>query len=188
MTTTRVDRAALVRRAMVEIVAERGLYGASMSLVAERAGVATGTAYVHYQSKDDLLIAAFVEVKRGLAESALRNVDLSAEPHLVFDEAWRNIHTYLAADPQIARFLLQVEASPIHAKAHDALSEDDPLTRAAEVLSAHLVDLPGEILYELGLAPAVRLVASGVALTGAEIARLVEACWRAVAAPELRSS
>ncbi|MGD2044134.1 MAG: helix-turn-helix domain-containing protein, partial [Acidimicrobiia bacterium] len=64
MTTTRVDRAALVRRAMVEVVAEQGLNGASMSLVAKRAGVATGTPYVHYDSKDDLLIASFVEAKR----------------------------------------------------------------------------------------------------------------------------
>ena len=38
MTTTRVDRAALVRRALVELVAERGFRGTSMGAVAERAG------------------------------------------------------------------------------------------------------------------------------------------------------
>ncbi len=60
---TTVDRAALVRRAMVELVAEHGIHGTSMNEVAERAGVATGTAYVHYGSKDDVLIAAFIEVE-----------------------------------------------------------------------------------------------------------------------------
>ena len=74
MTTKQLDRSALVRRAMVEVVAARGLYGASMSLVAKQAGVATGTAYVHYDSKEDLLVAAFVEVKRKLAEAGLRDV------------------------------------------------------------------------------------------------------------------
>lgn len=64
MTSTKVDRAGLVRRAVVELVAERGIHGTSMSRVAERAGVATGTAYVHYESKEELLIAAFVETKR----------------------------------------------------------------------------------------------------------------------------
>ena len=39
-TPTRVDRAALVRQAFLELVAERGFHGASMSSVAQRAGVA----------------------------------------------------------------------------------------------------------------------------------------------------
>lgn len=181
MTTTRVDRAALVRRAMVDLVAEHGLYGASMSMVAKRAGVATGTAYVHYDSKEALLVASFVEVKTNLGRAALSNVDLSADPREVFEEVWRNCHCYLSDDPAIARFLLQVEVSPLWQLAHDAMPEDDPLTGAAERLSAYLVDLPGEILYDLSLAPAVRLAASGTPLSETELSTVIDSCWRAVA-------
>ena len=35
-----------------------GFHGASMGAVAREAGVATGTAYTHYASKDDLVLAA----------------------------------------------------------------------------------------------------------------------------------
>lgn len=49
-----IDRAAIVRRAMVELVAQRGIHGTSMNQLAERAWVATGPAYVHYDSKDDV--------------------------------------------------------------------------------------------------------------------------------------
>lgn len=180
MTTTRVDRAALVRRAMVELVAEFGIHGASMSLVAKRAGVATGTAYVHYESKRDLLIAAFVDVKTGLGRAALTGVDPSTEPHELFGMVWRNCHEYLAADPAIAHFLLQVEASPLSIDAHDALLDDDALTGTAQELSSVLVDLPINVIYDLSLAPAVRLVAAGTQLTDSEMDTLIESCWRAV--------
>jgi TetR/AcrR family transcriptional repressor of multidrug resistance operon len=180
MTTTRVDRAALVRRAMVELVAENGLHGTSMSQVAARAGVATGTAYVHYQSKEDLLVAAFSEVKHHLGQAAVSKVDMSAGARQVFESVWRNAHAHLAGDSAIARFLVQVEVSPIRYAAHEALVGKDPLSETARTLAAHLVELPLGVLYDLGLAPAVRLAASGVVLSERELDVLVEACWRAV--------
>lgn len=167
---------------MVEVVADRGLHGASMSLVARQAGVATGTAYVHYESKDALLIAAFVEVKSQLGRAAMAGVDPAAEPRLQFGTIWKNCHAHMTADPPIAHFLLQVEASPLKDMAHEATMEDD-LTRAAEAMSAFLVDLPVDVLYDLSLAPAVRLVASGTELDDPDLETLIEACWRAVHKP-----
>lgn len=180
--TTRsvVDRAAMVRRAMVELVAERGIHGASMSQVAERAGVATGTAYVHYESKEDVLIAAFVEVKRDLGVAGLEGVDPSSGPRKVFESIWRNVHDRLRRDPPMARFLVQLEASPLRQPAHAALLGEDPLTRTAEALAARLVDLPIEVIYDLALAPAMRLVAAGTELSTDQMETLVESCWRAV--------
>lgn len=177
---TQIDRSALVRRAMVEVIAERGLYGASMSLVARHAGVATGTAYVHYDSKEDLLIAAFLEVKATLAEAGLDGVDTVAEPREVFGRIWRNCHDHLAADPATAQFLFQVEASPIRKATHDALADDDPLRRAAEAIAPVLVDLPLDVLYDLSLGAAVRLVASGTRLDPDQLEVVIESCWRAV--------
>lgn len=178
--TTTVDRAALVRRAMVDLVAERGLHGTSMSQVAQRAGVGTGTAYVYYESKEDLLIAAFVEVKSRLGGLATSGVDLAGPPEEVFEGIWRRVYSTLRNDPEMARFLIQVEVSPLRKRAHEALVDDDPLSSAAEVISDHLVDLPGEVLYDLALAPAVRLAASDEELTPEELERVVSACWRAI--------
>lgn len=181
--TRSIDRAALVRRAMVELVAERGIHGTSMSGVAQRAGVATGTAYVHYESKDELLIAAFVEVKRALGEAGLESIEDRAEamaPRDLFETVWRGIHRHLQANPEVAKFLIQVEGSPLRKRAHDSLPEDDPLTATAGSLAAELVELPVDVLYDLSLAPAVRLVASGIALSEEELSVVVESCWRAV--------
>lgn len=165
---------------MIELVAERGIHGTSMSHVADRAGVATGTAYVHYESKEDLLIAAFVEVKKGLGAAGLEDVDPSRGARKVFESIWWNVHDHLRRDPPVARFLVQLEASPLRRPAHAALLGDDPLTRTAEALAARLVDLPIDVIYELALAPAVRLVASDTSLTTGQLETLVESCWRAV--------
>ena len=165
---------------MVELVAECGIHGTSMSAVAERAGVAAGTAYVHYESKEDLLIAAFVEIKQGLGQAGMEGTDLGAEPRGVFERIWRRVHQHVRTDPAIARFLVQLEASPLRGPAHEALSGDDPLTTLAESMSDEFVDLPPQILYDLALAPAVRLVAADSSLDPARLDVLIESCWRAV--------
>lgn len=180
MTTTRVDRAALVRRAMVELVAENGIHGTSMGQVAARAGVATGTAYVHYASKDDLLIAAFVEVKQQLAAAVVAGLEPSAAPRALFDAVWRAIYEHLRHDPSLARFLTQLDESPLRSRAHDSMPADDPLMALAADMAPYLVDLPVEIVYELGLAPAVRLIATETTLDETQLSLVIDACWRAI--------
>ena len=165
---------------MVEMVAEKGLHGASMARVAERAGVATGTAYVHYGSKEDLLIAAFVEAKGQLGTAATREVDLAASAREIFASLWRGIYAHLLDDPALARFLAQIDESPLRKRSHEALPDDDPVTDLAAALASHLVDLPLEILFELGLAPAIRLVASETDIDDSQLSAVVDACWRAV--------
>lgn len=183
---TDLDRAALAREALVATVAERGFHGAAVSEVARRAGVAAGTIYVHYSSKDELVLAAYREVKRDLGAAAVAGLDLTASPRARFGQMWRQAHGHLASRPERARFLLQLEASPYALANHEAAaSPDDPLLAAASApdLVAELVDLPLVVLYELCFGPAVRLAAhqgEGIELDADGLARLEEACWRAV--------
>jgi AcrR family transcriptional regulator len=180
----RLDRAALVRGALVRLVAERGLSGASMADVAEAAGVAAGTIYVHYDSKDELILAAYCEVKAELGEVAAAagaSADV-ADPEARFREVWQAIYDYLAAHPARARFLAQVDASPHAGEAHQRATQGPGgklLELAAEVGSA-LIDVPPVVLYELALGPAVRLAADGSSLDGPTLDRIVTACWRAI--------
>ena len=181
------DRAAAVRAALRRLVAERGFHGASMGAVAREAGVATGTAYVHYASKDELVLAAYIETKARLGEAAIA---AGAEPGLapadLFCAIWKGVHGFFAAEPEEARFLIQVEGSPYGRLAHEAAMarEDDPLVAATEApeMKALLQPLPLDVLYEIGLAPAVRLAARGIELTDEELDLTARACWRAVSA------
>lgn len=180
-----VDRAALVRSALRELVAENGLYGTPMSAVAARAGVATGTAYVHYPSKDALILAAYREAKVELGDAAVGRMDPNAPAPQRFEQLWLGAHEHLTAHPELARFLTQVENSPYARLHHDAEDAADPLTDAARVpdMAAELLPLPLEVLFDLGLAPAIRLVARGVELGADDLRAVARACWRAISSP-----
>ncbi len=179
-----IDRAALVRAALRRLVAANGFHGASMGAVAAEAGVATGTTYVHYASKDDLIVAAYVEAKHELSRAAGERVDAGAAPDERFQQMWLGVHDHLAEDPDRARFLLQVESSPYAQRAHTMALEDrdDPLIHQATApdMKPLLAPLPLLVLYDLALGPIVRLVASGGTLTRPKQRVLATACWRAI--------
>src|SRR5205814_5191713 len=129
---TELDRAAAVRRALRTLVARRGFHGASMSAVAAEAGVATGTAYTHYASKDELVLAAYCETKAQLAGAAMVGLDARSEPDARFRSIWLATYRHLKANPDHARFLLQVDHSPYRSAAHQAaIAGGDPLAAQA---------------------------------------------------------
>ena len=178
-----IDRPAAIRRALRDLVAQRGFHGASMGAVAKAAGVATGTAYVHYQSKEELVYATYLEIKRELGAAVLATYDGSAPPHERWHHILTAVYAHLAAEPERARFLTQLEESPYYEEAFARLVETgDPLLELADTpeLNELLVPLPGEVIYALSLGVAVRLIAAGIQLKPDELELLVEATWRAV--------
>lgn len=185
-TKTPIDRAALLRRALLELVAERGFRGTSMSAVAERAGVAAGTAYVHYEDKDDLVVATYVELKTDLSAAAVVGLDGTASIDEQFLQVWHNAYRHLDADPARARFLIQVEGSPYAHEAHRRVTErDDPLSAAAAQMAPYTVDLPSFVVWDLGFGPAIRLAANAErSLDEAGLDTLARACLRAVKRPD----
>ncbi len=186
MKTNNVDRAARVRRALVELVADHGLHGAGMSAVAKRAGVATGTAYVYYDSKEELLLAAYREEKRNLGQAAALAAGSPAAPAARFAAIWKGVYAHLAEDPVRARFLVQLEVSPLVKQGGTSTPDEDEdplLAAAAPDMAPLLADLPLEVLFDLGFGPAVRLAAGGSQPSEAELDRVAAACWRAITRP-----
>jgi AcrR family transcriptional regulator len=187
VSATTVDRAAAVRRALRALVARRGFHGASMSAVAADAGVATGTAYTYYASKDELVLAAYLETKAELAAAATAALDRSAAPAERFRSIWLAAHRHLAANRDHALFLLQVDSSPYREEAHGAAlaGSGDPLVAEAATpdIAELLLPLPLDVLYELGLGPAVRLAAAGAPLGDDALGTVANACWRAISRP-----
>lgn len=188
MTTaaTQVDRPAAIRRALRDLVAERGFHGASMSAVAREAGVAAGTAYVHYASKEELVYATYLELKAELGETVLDVLDPAAPPEERYRAIVRTVYRHLRDEPARARFLDQLEVSPYRAEAKRRLGEQgDPLGEqaAAADVSARLVDVPMEVIGVLAFGSVVRLVAAGVDLSEAELDVVADATWRAITRP-----
>ena len=157
-----------------------------MAAVAEHAGVAAGTAYVHYDSKDDLVIATYVEIKAQLSEAAVAGLDPAASAEDQFLHVWHNAYRHLEADPARARYLVQVESSPYAHDAHEqAMRRNDPLRKANAEMARHVVDLPMLVVWDLGFGPAIRVAADPeTTLDEAALDRLARACLRAVMRPD----
>lgn len=187
MTVADLDRAAALRRALRALVAERGFHGASMSAVAAEAGVATGTVYTHYASKDELVLATYLETKAELAAAATVELDSSGGAAERFRSIWLASYRHLAANRDHALFLLQVDCSPYRAAAHEAAlaGKGDPLLEQSSTpdFVAWLLPLRLEVLYDLGLGPAVRLAAGGAELSESDVGAVADACWRAISRP-----
>lgn len=181
-----IDRPAAIRRALRDLVAERGFHGASMGAIAKQAGVATGTAYVHYESKDELVYATYLEIKAQLGDAVMADLDMSGEPIDVWRHVLLTAYGFLAEEPERARFLSQLEESPYYEEAHARLvATGDALADAAqaEEFASLLANLPDHVIYALSFGVAVRLIASGIQLKDEELDTLVTATWRAVTRP-----
>ena len=53
-----------ILRAAIDVFAERGFFNAQVADVARSAGVAAGTVYLYFRSKDDLLASIFERTMR----------------------------------------------------------------------------------------------------------------------------
>ena len=55
----RGDKREAVMRAALELVGEHGFHGSPMAMIASRAGVAAGTIYRYFESKDVLIMETY---------------------------------------------------------------------------------------------------------------------------------
>jgi TetR/AcrR family fatty acid metabolism transcriptional regulator len=60
----RADRRAAILRAATDVFANHGFFNAQVADVARAAGVAAGTVYLYFRSKDDLLVSIFERTMR----------------------------------------------------------------------------------------------------------------------------
>jgi TetR/AcrR family transcriptional regulator, fatty acid metabolism regulator protein len=60
----RVDKREAILRAATDVFADRGFFNAQVADVARAAGIAAGTVYLYFKSKDDLLVSIFERTMR----------------------------------------------------------------------------------------------------------------------------
>src|SRR4051794_4628484 len=76
----RADRREAIRRAAIQVFAERGYFNAQVADVARAAGIAAGTVYLYFRSKDDLLVSIFERTVRDAIEEGRASVAPLTEP------------------------------------------------------------------------------------------------------------
>ncbi|TAA46846.1 TetR/AcrR family transcriptional regulator [Corallincola spongiicola] len=104
--------------AALTLFIEQGFHGTSTAAIAKHAGVATGTLFHHFASKEALINALYLAVKAELAEGiAAQSLSLSGQPssqqlRTVAKQFWQHSLCWCVSMPEKVRFFAQYNHSP----------------------------------------------------------------------------
>lgn len=104
----RADKRDAILRAAIEVFAEAGFFNAQVADVARAAGVAAGTVYLYFRSKDDLLISIFDRTMRDAIAEGRAAVAGTADPRERLRRFARVHLSWLGRDRDLA-IVFQVE-------------------------------------------------------------------------------
>jgi TetR/AcrR family transcriptional regulator, repressor of fatR-cypB operon len=99
--------------ATLRLVARTGLHNTPVSAIAREAGVAVGTAYLYFSSKDELINSLYLELVRARDDSALLADAPADPPREALWRAWERYARWHLDHRDAANFILQCESSGI---------------------------------------------------------------------------
>lgn len=96
--------------AAADLVAALGI-GASTAKIAKAAGVAEGTLFTYFPTKDDLLNQLFLEIESGLAEVMTASHPMTSDPRECVRHIWERLIDWGVANPTWRKTLRQLKVS-----------------------------------------------------------------------------
>ncbi|KAA9340234.1 TetR/AcrR family transcriptional regulator [Adhaeribacter soli] len=98
----------------LELVRENGFHGTPMSLVAKKAGVAAGTIYHYFDSKDTLIIALHGYLRSRMFKTMLDGDDETRDFESRFFTFWKKHYHFYVQNPNALYFIEQFVNSPYY--------------------------------------------------------------------------
>ena len=96
----------------LKLITKRGFHDTPMSLVAKEAGVAAGTIYHYFSSKDELINELYSLLKLRMGEALARH-DHQGNIKERFFHFWVNLYKHFIGNPLEFKFLEQYANSPL---------------------------------------------------------------------------
>lgn len=98
---------------MLRIIAEQGAHATPMSQIAKEAGVATGTIYHHFKSKEQILNELYLKLKDEFGTLLAQHIDSSLSLKDQFYLLWKLLYNYYIKNPLSYTFVEQVAQTPL---------------------------------------------------------------------------
>lgn len=99
------DKRSAILRAALAVFAEGGVNGVPMPVLAERAGVGTGTIYRYFDNKEALVNELFREEKLAVQQRLYAGLDKSLPPQEQFAVVWQRMVEFTREAPDSYRFM-----------------------------------------------------------------------------------
>jgi len=176
--------------AVVQVVAQHGFHGASMSIIANRSGVVPGTIYVHFENKDQLIREAFKELEGRFLEKVMKEYPSKGSIRRRFFHLADGLIRHWMLSPAEFLFVDQFLSSPYGQVG--AVSRPMAVGRYGRIVQLFsegrekrlFKEMPLVMLFALASGPIIQVLRACLAgmlhLDDDTIAGTVQACWEAV--------
>jgi AcrR family transcriptional regulator len=110
------DKRNAILDAATRLFAERGLTGAPTSEISKQAGVAEGTLFTYFKTKDDLINALYREIKLELADAMMSDFPRKRNVGIRLRHVWDRWVNWGIANPMQRKVLAQLTVSEVLTK------------------------------------------------------------------------
>jgi AcrR family transcriptional regulator len=102
-----------VLQSTLKLISELGVHNTPMSKIAKDSGVAVGTIYHHFDSKEEILNDLFLEIKREFGERLDTVINKNMTPKETFSETFKSVYYFYSKNPLKFIYTEQVAFTPI---------------------------------------------------------------------------
>ncbi len=110
------DKRSAILDAATRLFAERGLAAAPTSEISRRAGVAEGTLFTYFETKDDLINSLYREIKLELADAMMSDFPRKKNVRTRLRHVWDRYVNWGIANPKQRKVLAQLQVSEVLTK------------------------------------------------------------------------
>ncbi len=143
----------LIINAALKLFVENGFHGTATGKIAKEAGVANGTLFQYFKTKDDLVIALYIHIKDELAEYISNNSPEKADFKETFKTQVLSSLFWALDNPMKFRFIQQFHTSPYIGKIEQEImnKQVEPHLILIQKGIEHgvLKSLPADLIYSL---------------------------------------
>lgn len=106
-----VDKENAILEAAITVFAERGFWNTPTSLISKTAGVADGTLFTYFATKDDLIHAVYVTIKAEVAEILMTDFERYPTVKDKFRHIWTGYIQWGVSHPQRFKVMQQIKTN-----------------------------------------------------------------------------
>lgn len=182
------DKRKAILKATMELITEHGFHATPMSMIAKQAGVAAGTIYNYFPSKEVLINLLYGELRQKMEQALIRNETGSGNIRERFFLLYRNLFQYFIQNPEEFKFLEQYANSPLILQntIQDAQQFNQPVIDFLKggmelgVLRSMDIDLMTAIVYGHVVSIAKHHLSGRHSLSEQQLDQAVQSCWDSV--------
>jgi AcrR family transcriptional regulator len=106
------DKREAILKTALTLFVERGFFGTPTSLISKEAGVATGTLFFYFRTKEELIDTLYCQVKARAAEAMCRGLDEETGTKARLRRLGHNAVAWGIKNPEEMKFMEQFAHSP----------------------------------------------------------------------------